>query len=204
MAAGFGVAAVRALARSLRVPGVFRSSATSSSERANASLGREERSASAARATRPGCDGPTQSHATGEGLSERMQEGVEEHSASSSDEDSVAEHSRVALRTRTFSSSEIPSPSQFLDSQALATYSRLHTSVDMASSVSSGRDSVDSRIDPGNAESDADEMYMGPLQPVRTSARSDFPACAPRIVACVYTPSPSRPRPGPSFSSSLH
>eukprot|EP00928_Gymnodinium_smaydae_P067914 TRINITY_DN5092_c1_g1_i1.p1 TRINITY_DN5092_c1_g1~~TRINITY_DN5092_c1_g1_i1.p1 ORF type:complete len:220 (-),score=42.22 TRINITY_DN5092_c1_g1_i1:59-718(-) len=197
MAAGFGVAAVRALAR--RVP-IFRSSFSSTSAE-QAGQKRESTIESACGVSFGGREVTLSTMAAT--LDEQRPDGVvdEEHSAQSDEEDGdVCDPSDMvmAIRSRTFSCSEIPSPSQFLSRQQLATYEQLY-SIESSASVKSrsvsedGRDASEAEIEESEAEeelsevadeeseaeveeSDAEEMYSGPLQPMRTSVRRDFPA----------------------------
>eukprot|EP00928_Gymnodinium_smaydae_P054856 TRINITY_DN38553_c0_g1_i1.p1 TRINITY_DN38553_c0_g1~~TRINITY_DN38553_c0_g1_i1.p1 ORF type:complete len:197 (-),score=34.78 TRINITY_DN38553_c0_g1_i1:83-673(-) len=174
MACGFGLAAVRELSR--RMPmSVFTSTLSSSS---TAPLG--PRGASM---TEPACSADSERAflSTRENLDERIlenefHEGNEEDEASSDVESSVCDAKERSLRSKNFSSGEIPLLSEFLDPQTLASYIKLSFQADGESSFASGSDAEDCEDASLAEESDGEEMYSGPLQPLRTIARRDFPA----------------------------
>eukprot|EP00928_Gymnodinium_smaydae_P058494 TRINITY_DN41691_c0_g1_i1.p1 TRINITY_DN41691_c0_g1~~TRINITY_DN41691_c0_g1_i1.p1 ORF type:complete len:191 (+),score=22.25 TRINITY_DN41691_c0_g1_i1:82-654(+) len=171
MASGFGLAAARALSRHVPVPR-FRSSVSSSSARQSSSKD--------ASMTNPACsaegDRTTRSFCTRESLHESILEDAvhdnEERDSSSDEDNSMSEPAGMAIRSRTLDSSQIPLPSDFMDPQTLACYLKMHISAGSDPSVMPSRDSEDAFPD---EESDAEEMYSGPLQPQRTTARRDFP-----------------------------
>eukprot|EP00928_Gymnodinium_smaydae_P067920 TRINITY_DN5092_c1_g5_i1.p1 TRINITY_DN5092_c1_g5~~TRINITY_DN5092_c1_g5_i1.p1 ORF type:complete len:196 (-),score=26.94 TRINITY_DN5092_c1_g5_i1:93-680(-) len=174
MACGFGFAAARALSRRVPIPG-FRATSTSSSA---AQCGSKYASMTA----RSADDERPSVLSTGESLDERILEnavyGDDQERDASSDEDgsvSVREQDDVAARSKTFSSGELPLPSEFMDPEWMASYMKSGFQADGYSSVASS-DSENCEDACLAEESDADEMYSGPLQPVRTHARRDFPA----------------------------
>eukprot|EP00928_Gymnodinium_smaydae_P006720 TRINITY_DN12392_c0_g5_i1.p1 TRINITY_DN12392_c0_g5~~TRINITY_DN12392_c0_g5_i1.p1 ORF type:complete len:218 (-),score=45.51 TRINITY_DN12392_c0_g5_i1:161-721(-) len=87
----------------------------------------------------------------------------------SDDEDVSSEASepvQVATRTRTLScDGDFPDTSAYLDPEWIKNYNKLYLSDDASSDEESDY----------AEESDTDEMYSGPLKPVRTTARRDFP-----------------------------
>eukprot|EP00928_Gymnodinium_smaydae_P069211 TRINITY_DN5260_c0_g1_i1.p1 TRINITY_DN5260_c0_g1~~TRINITY_DN5260_c0_g1_i1.p1 ORF type:complete len:196 (-),score=24.63 TRINITY_DN5260_c0_g1_i1:433-1020(-) len=165
MACGFGMAAVRTLAN--QVPR-FRS---------------RHRGPKGASFTESACGGAESertafSASTRESMHECVLEndfhdGDEESDVSSEADSSVSEPNEMAARSRTFSSSEIPHPMELLNPERVASYVKSLVSADDDPDVMSNRNSQDDRV---AEESDAEEMYSGPLQPRRTWSRRDFPA----------------------------
>eukprot|EP00928_Gymnodinium_smaydae_P097258 TRINITY_DN8764_c1_g4_i1.p2 TRINITY_DN8764_c1_g4~~TRINITY_DN8764_c1_g4_i1.p2 ORF type:complete len:190 (-),score=35.93 TRINITY_DN8764_c1_g4_i1:61-630(-) len=171
MAAGFGVAAVRALVQSLPMPSV-RPNRRSAPQQSNASGASGSEDASRCEPSVPTL--PTSADMENAPIAE----GSDDESASSDEEESDAEPSNVttgrsAARSRTLSTSEIPDPSTFLDSRALATYGRLLSQRDV---VSSDGDSEASQMDREGVDTDAEDMFSDPCPPERTKARRHFPA----------------------------
>eukprot|EP00928_Gymnodinium_smaydae_P060856 TRINITY_DN4471_c0_g1_i1.p1 TRINITY_DN4471_c0_g1~~TRINITY_DN4471_c0_g1_i1.p1 ORF type:complete len:341 (+),score=35.70 TRINITY_DN4471_c0_g1_i1:111-1025(+) len=99
-------------------------------------------------------------------------------SSSDYDDDCSLDSAEFAMRSRTLCSSEIPPLSDFLDPRRMAAYEKFYSMEASDSSVtsSSNYDYDDRKDAPVAEKGDTEEIYSGPLQPLRTSARRDFPA----------------------------
>eukprot|EP00928_Gymnodinium_smaydae_P067921 TRINITY_DN5092_c1_g6_i1.p1 TRINITY_DN5092_c1_g6~~TRINITY_DN5092_c1_g6_i1.p1 ORF type:complete len:185 (-),score=34.13 TRINITY_DN5092_c1_g6_i1:75-629(-) len=166
MACGFGLRAVRTLS-------ALRSSFASSS------AGRRGPKDADMTESACGADGErtTMSFTTRESLHEYVLEGAmhgdnEESDSGDEESSSGSESLEMARRSsRTLSTKELPHPLELLDPQSAASYIQSLVSADGDLS------DIDSEEEDHLAEeSDAEEMYSGPLQPQRTKARLDFPA----------------------------
>eukprot|EP00928_Gymnodinium_smaydae_P088233 TRINITY_DN7233_c0_g1_i1.p1 TRINITY_DN7233_c0_g1~~TRINITY_DN7233_c0_g1_i1.p1 ORF type:complete len:187 (+),score=48.72 TRINITY_DN7233_c0_g1_i1:61-621(+) len=166
MACGFGVAAVRALSMKMPTPPFRGSFSLPRGMQSGRSLSKyglmkdedaEESATFMLRSTT--VDAADERLLEGDVYSDHMEQDSE-------DEDDASEAGseqpvREAERTRTLlSDKEFPDLSSFLDPEWIKNYNKLYLS-----------DGEDSDAD----ESDAEEMYSGPLEPRRTKAHRDFP-----------------------------
>eukprot|EP00928_Gymnodinium_smaydae_P012413 TRINITY_DN14503_c0_g1_i2.p1 TRINITY_DN14503_c0_g1~~TRINITY_DN14503_c0_g1_i2.p1 ORF type:complete len:191 (+),score=36.87 TRINITY_DN14503_c0_g1_i2:189-761(+) len=172
MACGFGMSAVRALSRKVGLR------STARSERTGQYAVPDDEDITKLAAIQP--SNPTRStHAS---LDERLLEGTIYSDNEECDSDDCSDTSEpeesTTIRTRTLTFRDIPDPSQFMDPKWVSTYTKLFIEEDVSKGVDSAFDSEQERADhfAAGAESDCEEMYTGPLQPKRTTARKDFPS----------------------------
>eukprot|EP00928_Gymnodinium_smaydae_P006717 TRINITY_DN12392_c0_g3_i1.p1 TRINITY_DN12392_c0_g3~~TRINITY_DN12392_c0_g3_i1.p1 ORF type:complete len:185 (-),score=36.95 TRINITY_DN12392_c0_g3_i1:170-724(-) len=165
MACGFGMAAVRALSRKMPTP-LFRGSFSMGKEKTMDGVVPEEEGAEQPsfnlRSTTYESASADERVLEGEVYSDNVKEGSDDEDVSSN----ASEPMQVVARTRTLScDDDFPDASDYLDPEWIKNYNKLYIA-----------DSDDSDDESEYAEeSDTDEMYSGPLQPVRTTARRDFP-----------------------------
>eukprot|EP00928_Gymnodinium_smaydae_P012412 TRINITY_DN14503_c0_g1_i1.p1 TRINITY_DN14503_c0_g1~~TRINITY_DN14503_c0_g1_i1.p1 ORF type:complete len:200 (+),score=50.51 TRINITY_DN14503_c0_g1_i1:96-695(+) len=181
MACGFGMSAVRALSRQIAVPSFMVSRSTPRAERTAEYAVPDAQDIAKQAAVQP--SDPTKStHAT---LDERYLEAVIYNDNEECDSDGCVVDDKSELefkapvRTQTMTSGDMmPDPSQFMDPKWVSTYTKLFIEEDVSKGVDSAFDSEQERADhfAAGAESDCEEMYTGPLQPKRTTARKDFPS----------------------------
>eukprot|EP00928_Gymnodinium_smaydae_P057145 TRINITY_DN4041_c0_g1_i1.p1 TRINITY_DN4041_c0_g1~~TRINITY_DN4041_c0_g1_i1.p1 ORF type:complete len:210 (+),score=35.04 TRINITY_DN4041_c0_g1_i1:91-720(+) len=191
MACGLGLSAARALSRNLPDALLAGSLSTTCSERPNLYAVPDEDDVPELVAIKPEykrstttCESLTMdvrlrkcvNHSDSDSDSDSDSEGY------SSEEASADESSEPEVRTRTVTLRDIPDPSQFMNPEWVNAHTKLFLEADEAKSfdVEFNSSDADSSSDedefPENAESDCEEMYSGPLQPKRTTARKDFPS----------------------------
>eukprot|EP00928_Gymnodinium_smaydae_P093119 TRINITY_DN7713_c1_g2_i1.p1 TRINITY_DN7713_c1_g2~~TRINITY_DN7713_c1_g2_i1.p1 ORF type:complete len:270 (+),score=56.25 TRINITY_DN7713_c1_g2_i1:58-867(+) len=108
------------------------------------------------------------------------------------DDDCASVRNRLASPTRSLTSLDLPGSSEFLGAEQAEALSQMYRAADMDASAEldseseNGDASAESDSDSESGEnviestagdeSDCEDMYRGPLQPQRTTVRTDFPA----------------------------